>query len=81
LKKNIPPSKFEIQEKYEPNFLQGLGALENETLIKKRMGGIGGRERDKFEILHQKCKTRKMFPLNPRKIKSWAWSFHFFKKF
>jgi hypothetical protein len=38
-KENIPPSKFEIREKYEPIFLQGLGALEKETPTKKRMEG------------------------------------------
>ncbi len=38
-KENIPPSKFELWEKYEPIFLQGLGALEKETPTKKIMEG------------------------------------------
>jgi hypothetical protein len=28
LKENTPPPEFEIQEKYEPTFLQDLGTLE-----------------------------------------------------
>jgi hypothetical protein len=37
LKENTRPSKFKIWEKYEPAFLQDPGALEKETLTKKRM--------------------------------------------
>jgi hypothetical protein len=36
-KENNFPSKFEIRKKYEPTFLHNLGALEKETLTKKRM--------------------------------------------
>jgi hypothetical protein len=42
-KENTPPSEFEIHEKHEPIFLQGLGALEKETPCKKRLEG-GGKE-------------------------------------
>jgi hypothetical protein len=47
-KEYIPPSKFEIQEKHEPRFFQGLGALEKETPRKKRLEG--GKRRGKRQI-------------------------------
>lgn len=48
-KENTLPSKFEIWEKYEFEFLQGLGALEKETPTKKRMEG--GKRKGKRQIL------------------------------
>jgi hypothetical protein len=48
LKENIFPSKFEIREKHESRFLQGLGALEKETLSKKKLEG--GKRRGKRQI-------------------------------
>ncbi len=46
---NTPPSKFEIWEKYEPTFLQGLGALEKGTPTKKKMEG--GMRKGKRQML------------------------------
>jgi hypothetical protein len=45
LKENIPSLEFKIQEKHEPRFFQGLGALEKETPTKKRLEG--GRRKGK----------------------------------
>jgi hypothetical protein len=49
LKENTPPLEFEIQEKYEPAFLQDLGTLEKETLTKKIMDR--GRRKGKKRML------------------------------
>jgi hypothetical protein len=81
LKENTPPSKFEIREKHEPGFLQGLGALETKTPSKKRLEGGKGGERDKFRSLNHRCKRRKMSPLNPKKKQSLVWPCHLFEKF
>jgi hypothetical protein len=48
LKENILPSKFKIWEKHESRFFQGLGALEKETLSKKKLEG--GKKRGKKQI-------------------------------
>jgi hypothetical protein len=42
-KKNTPTLEFEIWEKHELGFLQGLGALEKETPSKERLGGRRGK--------------------------------------
>jgi hypothetical protein len=44
-KENTPSLEFKIQEKHEPRFFQGLGALEKETPTKKRLEG--GRRKGK----------------------------------
>jgi hypothetical protein len=38
-------------------------------------------ERDKFRNPDQRCKTRKMFPFNPRERQNLAWLWHLFRKF
>jgi hypothetical protein len=56
--------------------------LEKETPRKKKLEGRGNRgEKDKFKILDQRCRTRKMFPLNPREKQNLVWSWNLFKKF
>ncbi len=40
---------FEIQEKHEPRFFQGVGALEKETATKKRLEAV--RQKGKIQIL------------------------------
>jgi hypothetical protein len=40
--------------------------LEKETPNNKRLEGGKGGEKDKFKSLDQRCRTRKMFPFNPR---------------
>jgi hypothetical protein len=47
-KENTPPSELEIWEKHEPEFFQGLGALEKDTPSKKRLEG--GKRRGKKKI-------------------------------
>jgi hypothetical protein len=37
LKENIPTLEMEIQEKYEPRFLEGFKALKKETPNKKKL--------------------------------------------
>lgn len=48
LKGNAPTSKVKIWEKHQPIFLQGLVALEKETLNKKRLQG--GKRRGKRQV-------------------------------
>jgi len=43
-------------------------------------GAKGGKE-NKFRSLDQRCRTRKMFPLNPKEKQNLAWSCHLFRKF
>jgi hypothetical protein len=47
-KENTPPLEFEIREKHESRFLQGLGALEKETPSNKRLEG--GKRRGKRQV-------------------------------
>ncbi len=48
-KENILSLKFEIQEKHESRFLQGVRASEKETPTKKRLEG--GKRKGKRQIL------------------------------
>ncbi len=73
--------EFGIRDKHEPGFLQGVRALEKETPTKKRLEGGQEEGKEKKNSLHQRCKTRKMFPFNPREKQSLAWAWHLFKKF
>jgi hypothetical protein len=56
MKDKTPPSKFEIQEKHEPRFLQGLGTLEKEMVSKKRLEG--GKRKGKRQIQEYKSKIQ-----------------------
>jgi hypothetical protein len=47
-KRKHSTSKFEIREKHDLRFLQGLGALEKETPSKKRLEG--GKRRGKKQV-------------------------------
>jgi hypothetical protein len=70
-RRTTPTSKMEIQEKHEPKNFQGLGALGKETPNKKILEGAKGGEKDKFRSMDLRCKTRKMFPFNPRESRAW----------
>jgi hypothetical protein len=77
-KENTPSSKFKRNMSWD--FFKALVPCRRRYLPKKKRG-VGGRERETLWSLHQRCRTRKMFPLNSKKKQSLAWAFHLFKKF
>jgi hypothetical protein len=64
-KENTLSSKFEIWEKYEFEFLQGLGALEKETPTKKRMEG--GQEEGKKIDFRVRMQNKEDVPTESQK--------------
>jgi hypothetical protein len=58
-KENTLPSKFKIQDKHEPRFFQGFGALRRRHQTKRDWRGAKGGERYTFKNLDKKCKQGK----------------------